>query len=338
MTEQEEQVMIEKAKAGDPQANYQMCLWALEQAKAEPEEERWKRLAAKCLVQSAQAGYNPAQKKMEDLISGQKTYEPDEDQVTLDGWNDVPAQPAVPVEEPTEETSDEFSWAQPLTKGRSSRSYTVKPESDFAGPEEEDGQGEDPLVKANAALDRLRAAFGHDKKPEPKPEEEPEYRPETKPRRFRTSGGKDDLVHSLKEKLQTPANWSEKIWRKVEIGCVIVGVAMVILIVVLIVTGGKDGKAGGQNAPSETAQTMVTLEPTVEPFPSTTLRSEIQSATTLDYFPLDEQYLTASETRQVSAEGGLNLRRGPPLPMRPSAPCPTDCRWKLMRPRTAGHW
>ena len=68
LTEQQEREMIERAKAGDAEANYNMSLWALEQAMAEPEEERWNRLAAKCLVKSAEAGYAPAKERMESLI------------------------------------------------------------------------------------------------------------------------------------------------------------------------------------------------------------------------------------------------------------------------------
>lgn len=67
-TEREEQEMIRKAQAGDPEANYQMSFWALEQAAAEPEEERWNRLAAKCLVKAAEAGYPPARERMNRLL------------------------------------------------------------------------------------------------------------------------------------------------------------------------------------------------------------------------------------------------------------------------------
>ena len=77
LTEQQEQEMIRLAKAGDPEANYQMSLWALDQAIAEPDEERWNRLAAKCLVKAAEAGYEPAKEKMSELL--QQTAEaPDE--------------------------------------------------------------------------------------------------------------------------------------------------------------------------------------------------------------------------------------------------------------------
>lgn len=67
-TEREEQEMIQKAREGDPEANYQMSFWALEQAAAEPEEDRWNRLAAKCLVRAAEAGYPPAQERMTRLL------------------------------------------------------------------------------------------------------------------------------------------------------------------------------------------------------------------------------------------------------------------------------
>ena len=72
-TEQEEQEMIDRAKAGDPQANYEMSLWALQRAEEEPGETRWNKLAAKCLVKSAQAGYGPAQERMGALLLEQKS-------------------------------------------------------------------------------------------------------------------------------------------------------------------------------------------------------------------------------------------------------------------------
>lgn len=68
LTEQQVQEMIDRARTGDPEANYQMSQWALDQALAEPEEERWNRLAAKCLVRAAEAGYAPAQQRMDELI------------------------------------------------------------------------------------------------------------------------------------------------------------------------------------------------------------------------------------------------------------------------------
>ncbi len=71
-TEQEEQEMIELAKTGDPRANYELSLWALERGEEEPDEPRWNRLAAKCLVKAAQAGYGPAQERMEDILQQQK--------------------------------------------------------------------------------------------------------------------------------------------------------------------------------------------------------------------------------------------------------------------------
>lgn len=72
LTPQEEQAMIERAKSGDPEANYKMSLWALEQAALEPTEERWNRLAAKCLVRAAEAGYPPAKKRTQELLQESK--------------------------------------------------------------------------------------------------------------------------------------------------------------------------------------------------------------------------------------------------------------------------
>ena len=77
-TEQEEQQIIERAKTGDPEANYALSLWALERGEEEPDEPRWNRLAAKCLVKAAQAGYGPAKEQMAALLkqSGQPEMTP----------------------------------------------------------------------------------------------------------------------------------------------------------------------------------------------------------------------------------------------------------------------
>ena len=95
LTSQEEREMIEKAKAGDPEANYKMSFWALEQAAAEPGEERWNQLAAKCLVKAAQAGYEPAQKHMAQLLQALEEQEA--------GEQASGPKPELSVEEPTEE-------------------------------------------------------------------------------------------------------------------------------------------------------------------------------------------------------------------------------------------
>lgn len=91
-TEREEQEMIRKAQAGDPEANYQMSFWALEQAAAEPEEERWNRLAAKCLVKAAEAGYPPARERMNRLLREMEDREK------------AAAAPVMPEPAPKEET------------------------------------------------------------------------------------------------------------------------------------------------------------------------------------------------------------------------------------------
>lgn len=102
-TEREEQEMIQKAQAGDPEANYQMSFWALEQAAAEPEEERWNRLAAKCLVRAAEAGYPPARERMNRLLQEMEDRE-------------KAAAPSAPASEPVrEEEARKFVPAQAET-------------------------------------------------------------------------------------------------------------------------------------------------------------------------------------------------------------------------------
>ena len=71
-TEQEEQELIELAKTGDPRANYELSQWALARGEEEPDEPRWNRLAAKCLVKAAQAGYGPAQERMAEILRQQQ--------------------------------------------------------------------------------------------------------------------------------------------------------------------------------------------------------------------------------------------------------------------------
>ena len=104
LTEQQEQEMIRRAKAGEPEANYQMSLWALDQAIAEPEEERWNRLAAKCLVKAAEAGYEPAKEKMNELLvqTSEAAAAPSDAPVEDSTPAAEPAVPAEPAAEPSE--------------------------------------------------------------------------------------------------------------------------------------------------------------------------------------------------------------------------------------------
>ena len=109
LTEQQEQEMIRLAKEGDPEANYQMSLWALDQAIAEPEEERWNRLAAKCLVKAAEAGYEPAKEKMNELLLQQSADAADAPPADIPAGESAPRTgayaPADTAAEPPAETS-----------------------------------------------------------------------------------------------------------------------------------------------------------------------------------------------------------------------------------------
>ena len=111
LTEQQEQEMIERAKAGDPEANYQMSLWALAQGEAEPEEERWNRLAAKCLVKAAEAGYGPAREKMDELLAQtasaaeQAAPAPAEPEPAVPAYEPAEKPAAAPVSAPAQEKS-----------------------------------------------------------------------------------------------------------------------------------------------------------------------------------------------------------------------------------------
>ena len=71
LTEQQEHEMIERAEAGDPEANYQMFIFMQDQVISEPNEERKEQLnhlSAQYLVRAAEAGHELAMRKLNALI------------------------------------------------------------------------------------------------------------------------------------------------------------------------------------------------------------------------------------------------------------------------------
>ena len=71
MTDLEEQKLLEEAQNGDPKAKYELSLWARQIAPLKPDEEKWNRLAAACLVDAAKAGYEPAVKMVQQLMTAE---------------------------------------------------------------------------------------------------------------------------------------------------------------------------------------------------------------------------------------------------------------------------
>ena len=142
MTDMEEERMIEQAKAGDPKAQFEMSQWARQMSILEPNEERWNRLAAKCLVDAAQAGYEPAKRMVQDLISGTQSD------------SDAPA-PEAPAAEPYAPASAEATERYvPETKRFSAGAAPVRPAParDFydQADEEDYYDGSEPVDEVDA--------------------------------------------------------------------------------------------------------------------------------------------------------------------------------------------
>lgn len=269
LTEREEQAMIERAKAGDPEANYQMSLWALDRAMAEPEEERWNRLAAKCLVRAAEGGYAPAQARMEELLHKNDAPDgPDDGYTPRHGQPEAAAQAA-----PTAEGAP-----RPAGRPQGSASLLDRAKGLFAG-----------IAGRVAGLFR-----GGDK--------------ETSGRGETQSGRRKAAFFDFK-------SWSDARWKRMQLICIVVCVALAILITLLLVTRRHKSSPAEDASALPTPEAIATVEPSPTPepsaYPDAATLAEIQAAG-LDEYPGDDDYVTEETTATVSTSGGmLNLRRGP---------------------------
>lgn len=135
-TEQEEQEMIERAKAGDPEANYELSLWALRRGEEEPEESRWNRLAAKCLVKAAQAGYGPAKERMDSLLKQSAAQKAAMRQEEID-------KPPAPVKLSEARQSAARQSARQSTARRPAARREPDPEDDYSPSAWDDEEEED---------------------------------------------------------------------------------------------------------------------------------------------------------------------------------------------------
>ncbi len=288
-TEEEEQRIIEQAKAGDPEANYELSQWALLRSEEEPDEPRWNRLAAKCLVKAAQAGYEPARQQMDALLHPGKAPE-----AAADAPAPKPkrAEPAEPV---SLNDARRAARRAPVQQTTARRVQPSEPEDEYDDdsfdvddPDWDDDE-EDPAPR------RSRGGRSRDRQPAQK-----------------DRGGRK------KQGERTPAQkWGDAQWRKMEIICVAICAVLLAFIAVMIIMnrGGVTGGSGGgssaippasQAAPAETPGT--TQAP---PYPDDATKAAIKAAD-LTIHPENEDYVTSSTTATVSVGNtALRMRKGP---------------------------
>lgn len=274
LTEQQEQEMIRLAKAGDPEANYQMSLWALDQAIAEPDEERWNRLAAKCLVKAAEAGYEPAKEKMAELLE-QTPEEP-------------AAQPAaVPYTAPAAESAPRPEPAAPAAP--SSAPAPAAPAAkntvgDIAG------KVKGFFAAAAAKVKGLFAKSGE-------------------PGAAAASDGKKPGFLNFSE--WDDAKW-KKMQRICVIICIVL-VLLIIVLLITGRHNRKSAADDVLPTPVAEAVDTPAPTTTPEPvaYPSEAVKQEITAAS-LDVYPEDADYVTEAQTATVATSGSnLNMRRSP---------------------------
>jgi hypothetical protein len=315
MTEKEEQEMIERAKAGDPKANYDMALWALEQAMAEPEEERWNQLAAKCLVKAAQAGYEPAKVQMAQFMEAVHAEQkaqvsdtpeaPEPDEAEPDAQSDTQPDAAA-------EGTEEFDWsARPQERQPQEQPSAALRAVAVAGMAARAiGAGAKTVYKKGRGL----IAQLTDTKDE-EDDDDGEYADETADAGAENSPAAPAAKHATKKKFALPdfSQWDDGKWKKMQVICIVLCVVLALLIVLMVRSGHKDTdqEDTSQLPPAATTE-PATPAPTEEPitYPDADIRAEIKEAT-LDIYPDDDDYVEEETTATVTPGAGLNLRKGP---------------------------
>lgn len=317
MTDMEEKKMIEQAKAGDPKAQFEMSQWARQMSILEPDEERWNRLAAKCLVDAAQAGYGPAKDMVQRLVSGQGE-EPEAPETPMPTVADTAR--FAPVGKPSAFFDDFETPAQPAAPERSF--YDQAGEADYDAPEEEEydllpeESGFMAVVKKAAAAAKKGVMFAaaaaagliatlREKKKDAA-DEPGEAEVEAAP------AGRRSAAHSRASGFSA---WVDENWQVLRIVCIVVCVVLAALIVVLLIPSEE---AEVEELPELAPTVEPTAAPTPEPFPNEATKLEISTTGTLQYRPGDSDassYLTASQSFTVQAEASTdtaeNLRQGP---------------------------
>lgn len=302
LTEQQEQEMIDRAREGDPEANYSMSLWALEQAAAEPDEDRWNRLAARCLVKAAEAGYAPAQEKMQEILL-QSVANGEIDTPPAGAHEKTAAEPAEPTSAAPVRGARAAAKAGTASARRTRAAAQTEPVYDDELPDE-------PAWKTGArniwAAIRTGAVNLGSK---------------IKILWFKIFHSSDEeggwfAATARKIKFLDTDDWSETKWKNVKLGCVIVCIILALLIAIIISSSRHKKIEPAEETtdiPVADAAETVAPTPTATPYvlyPSEAVRAEIEAAS-LDVYPEDDDYVTESTTRTVSASGGLRMRSGP---------------------------
>lgn len=319
MTDMEEKKMIEQAKAGDPKAQFEMSQWARQMSILEPNEERWNRLAAKCLVDSAQGGYEPAKAMVQQLISGQEA-EAAPAPVEEAPANDDKTMRYVPASQ-DDRFFDDFETPAPVAREPERSFYDQAEEDDYDAGDEADELYEEPetgfmavlkkvwsavkkgAMVAAAAIGGLVATLREKSKKKASGRAPEEAAP---------SGGRRSSSRGRQSGFSA---WVEDNWPVVRIVCIAICVVLAVLIVILLI---PPKEAEPEPTPA-IAETMApTPSPTPEPFPNEATKLEISTTATLQYRPGDSDasyYLPASTSFTVQAEvatdDGENLRQGP---------------------------
>ncbi len=287
--------MIERAKSGDPQANYELSLWAQERSEEEPDEPRWNRLAAKCLVKAAQAGYGPAQERMAVILQ--------QSAAGKSGRAPAPQEPDMPepvhINEARQSAGRQSARQQQTSTARrpvSTRRPPVReePEDEYDDEEEDDdGWGD----------------------------EDEDVRPIRRSRR--SAEQKSDRRQSASLPF---SQWGDSQWRKMEMICIGICALLLIAIAVIFITGRNSKSEGGTGSGVPAAGQVNTnnggegdtggngaVEPTALPedYPDDDTLAAIR-ASDLEVLPADQEYVLLPTTATVSVGNTtLRLRYGP---------------------------
>lgn len=289
LTEQEVQEMIQKAREGDAEANYRMSEWALEQAMAEPEEERWNRLAAKCLVKAAEAGYAPAQDRMDELIHQLEEDDKAAAAARESYEEDYPATEEAYSEKQPAQRKDFSAWLQTARNG-AAKAWTKTSafvKDIFKKPEEDEDDGGKPGEAVSGGEEKTGGA------------------------RTRASGKHAGGLASYFRF----SEWDAAKWKKMQRICLIVAVALVILIIIVVASGrGDKEEAVVEETATPVAETIAPVQPTATPvvntYPDDSVRAAIEAAD-LDVFPSDDEYVSEATTMTVKTNGSdLRSRKG----------------------------
>ena len=282
-TEQEEQELIELAKTGDPRANYELSQWALARGEEEPDEPRWNRLAAKCLVKAAQAGYGPAQERMAEILRQQQKDPAPTTAARASRQTSAAAAPE-PVRLSDARSARQTGAArQTPSAARRPAAVTRRPVRDEYDDEEDYDEDEEDYAE--------------------------DYDRATRDRRPR-GGGRSFF-----------SNWGDAQWRKMEMICIGICAVLLIAIAAIFISSRSSSKDSGSGSGVPTAGQANPADPDgsaapdadvqTEPYPSEEILESIRSSG-LEILPAEQEYVTAPTTATVSVGSTtLRLRIGP---------------------------